>query len=342
MAFRLPITCSCLDRSDARRRGPAPSRDGRGARMTAFLPVRPVTGNPREGFRARSCPVVGHLASPWTVPAPWRHDRVTGAGLTLAHDCGAGHISHGTVFIACRGRSQAPRASRRGGRMGAPHVVPGPCGHLRRGAPRRGVRLDRVPVAAGIVQGVRAHPGAGAAGRRRAALRPVAGGVPAGLRPHPRDRRDRPVRDPVVLLRGAHRGRGRAPRGRRTTCCSTTSATPAGGQRFFATMPLRRRVDAVLAVASSLDRGRAGRRCARWRCRWPPSAARCPASPGSGSTTGPAPVMAVRHLVLLGHRDIVMISGEPDDPVGRATTAARAGRLRGRAGRGRHRPAPTG
>jgi len=33
--------------------------------------------------------------------------------------------------------------------------------------------------------------------------------------------------------------------------------------------------------------------------------------------------MAVRHLVVLGHRDIAMIGGDPGDPVGRATTAAR-------------------
>jgi DNA-binding LacI/PurR family transcriptional regulator len=33
--------------------------------------------------------------------------------------------------------------------------------------------------------------------------------------------------------------------------------------------------------------------------------------------------MAVRHLVLLGHRDIAMISGDPDDPTGAETTRAR-------------------
>lgn len=33
--------------------------------------------------------------------------------------------------------------------------------------------------------------------------------------------------------------------------------------------------------------------------------------------------MAVRHLALLGHRDIVMISGCIDDPIGRDTTLAR-------------------
>jgi LacI family transcriptional regulator, repressor for deo operon, udp, cdd, tsx, nupC, and nupG len=97
---------------------------------------------------------------------------------------------------------------------------------------------------------------------------------------------------------------------------------PTGRDRFFGTMPLRRRVDAVLAVASSLDR--AERDALR--------ALGVPLAVVGGPVTGfsrvgvddrAGAVMAVRHLVLLGHRDIVMISGEPADPVGRSTTAAR-------------------
>ena len=96
----------------------------------------------------------------------------------------------------------------------------------------------------------------------------------------------------------------------------------AGRARFFATMPLRRRVDAVLAVASSLDPAEQE----ALRSLQVPLAAVGGPLPGFsrvGVDDRAGAVMAVRHLVLLGHRDIVMISGEPADPVGRATTAAR-------------------
>lgn len=97
---------------------------------------------------------------------------------------------------------------------------------------------------------------------------------------------------------------------------------PAGRDRFFGTMPLRRRVDAVLAVASSLDRAEQDAL----------HALGVPLAVVGGPVDGftrvgvddrAGAVMAVRHLVLLGHRDIVMICGEPADPVGRSTTAAR-------------------
>lgn len=97
---------------------------------------------------------------------------------------------------------------------------------------------------------------------------------------------------------------------------------PGGRSRFFGTMPLRRRVDAVLAVASSLNP--AEQEALR--------ALGVPLAVVGGAVEGFGRVgvddragagVAVRHLVLLGHRDIVMISGEPADPVGRATTAAR-------------------
>ena len=97
---------------------------------------------------------------------------------------------------------------------------------------------------------------------------------------------------------------------------------PGGRHRFFATMPLRRRVDAVLAVASAL--APAEQEALR--------ALGVPLAAVGGPVDGFGRVgvddragagMAVRHLVLLGHRDIVMISGDPDDPVGRVTTADR-------------------
>jgi DNA-binding LacI/PurR family transcriptional regulator len=97
---------------------------------------------------------------------------------------------------------------------------------------------------------------------------------------------------------------------------------PGGRSRFFGAMPLRRRVDAVLAVASSLDPAEQ----AALRALGVPLAvvggpvegfSRVGVDDRAGAGT------AVRHLVLLGHRDIVMISGSPTDPVGRATTEAR-------------------
>jgi LacI family repressor for deo operon, udp, cdd, tsx, nupC, and nupG len=97
---------------------------------------------------------------------------------------------------------------------------------------------------------------------------------------------------------------------------------PGGRSRFFGTMPLRRRVDAVLAVASSLDPAEQ----AALRALGVPLAVVGGPVDGFGRVgvdDRAGAGMAVRHLVLLGHRDIVMIGGEPADPVGRATTAAR-------------------
>lgn len=97
---------------------------------------------------------------------------------------------------------------------------------------------------------------------------------------------------------------------------------PAGRDRFFGTMPLRRRVDAVLAVSSSLD---PAEQEALHALGVPLAVVGGPVDGFSrvGVDDRAGAVMAVRHLVLLGHRDIVMISGEPADPVGRSTTAAR-------------------
>jgi LacI family repressor for deo operon, udp, cdd, tsx, nupC, and nupG len=97
---------------------------------------------------------------------------------------------------------------------------------------------------------------------------------------------------------------------------------PAGRVAFFATMPLHRRVDAVLAVASSLD---PAEQDALRTLGVPLAVVGGPVGGFSrvGVDDRAGAVMAVRHLLLLGHRDIVMISGEPADPVGRATTAAR-------------------
>jgi LacI family transcriptional regulator, repressor for deo operon, udp, cdd, tsx, nupC, and nupG len=97
---------------------------------------------------------------------------------------------------------------------------------------------------------------------------------------------------------------------------------PAGRASFFGTMPLRRRVDAVLAVASSLEPAEQD----ALRALGVPLAVVGAPVPGFarvGVDDREGAGMAVRHLLLLGHRDVVMICGEPADPVGRATTAAR-------------------
>src|SRR5829696_4865998 len=97
---------------------------------------------------------------------------------------------------------------------------------------------------------------------------------------------------------------------------------PPGRARFFRTMPLRRRVDAVLAVASSLN---AGEQEALHALGVPLAVVGGPVPGFSrvGVDDRDGAAMAVRHLLLLGHRDIAMIGGEPADPIGRATTAAR-------------------
>ncbi len=97
---------------------------------------------------------------------------------------------------------------------------------------------------------------------------------------------------------------------------------PAGRAGFFASMPLRRRVDAVLAIATSLtDAERSG--LAALRVPIVAVGQRCAGFPRVGVDDGSGAAAAVRHLVLLGHRDIAMITGLPDDAIGAATTSAR-------------------
>ena len=307
--------------------------------MTAFLPVRPV----RETRGKASCPswpVVGHLASPWTAPAPWRHDRVTGAGLTLAHDCGAGHISHGTVFIACRGGSRAPRASRRGGRMGAPHVVPGHAGifdvarragvsastvsrslrgsskvseHTRERVLRAAAELHYVPSpAASRLASGRTHAiGVIVPFATRWFFSEVLTGVEGALREDGYDlllynvgdaaRADPVLRHDAAAPAGRRGARGRLLAGPGRAGRAALAAGAAGG---------RRRAGARLLPGG---RGRPGRR-------------------GDG---GAAPGAARPP----GHRDDQRRAGGPGRP---GDDRGPAGRLRGGAGRGRHRRRPTG
>jgi DNA-binding LacI/PurR family transcriptional regulator len=97
---------------------------------------------------------------------------------------------------------------------------------------------------------------------------------------------------------------------------------PASRSHFFQYMPLRRRVDAVLTIATSfVDTEQAALR-----------ALKLPISTVGGELAGfprvgiddeKGAAMAAQHLILLGHREIAMISGDPDDPIGWATTRAR-------------------
>jgi DNA-binding LacI/PurR family transcriptional regulator len=97
---------------------------------------------------------------------------------------------------------------------------------------------------------------------------------------------------------------------------------PAGRTRFFATMPLRRRVDAVIAVASSFS---PPERDALHALDVPLAVVggHVAGFPRVGIDDAAGAATAVRHLLLLGHRDIMMISGDPQDAIGRATTSAR-------------------
>jgi len=98
---------------------------------------------------------------------------------------------------------------------------------------------------------------------------------------------------------------------------------PASRSHLFQTMPLRRRVDAVLAIATSFSESESaaldrlgvpvvvvGDTVSRGRA-------------GVGIDDQESAAMAVRHLALLGHQHIVMITGCADDPIGRGTTLAR-------------------
>jgi DNA-binding LacI/PurR family transcriptional regulator len=97
---------------------------------------------------------------------------------------------------------------------------------------------------------------------------------------------------------------------------------PARRERFFTAMPLRRRVDAVIAVAPSFS---PTEREALHALGVPLAVVggQVPGFPRIGIDDAAGAATAVRHLLLLGHRDIAMISGDPDDPFGRATTSAR-------------------
>ncbi len=92
--------------------------------------------------------------------------------------------------------------------------------------------------------------------------------------------------------------------------------------RFFEAMPMRRRVDAVIAVASWFS---PAEREALHALGVPLAVVggHVPGFPRVGIDDAAGARTAVRHLLLLGHRDVAMISGDPHDAFGRMTTSAR-------------------
>lgn len=97
---------------------------------------------------------------------------------------------------------------------------------------------------------------------------------------------------------------------------------PAGRAQFFATLPVRGRVDGIIVVASAFDDGE----------RAALDSLDVPVTVVGGDLPGRARVgvddragarAAVRHLVGLGHRDVGLVSFDPDEACGRHTTQLR-------------------
>ncbi len=212
-----------------------------------------------------------------------------------------------------------------GGSGGRGRSAERPGRHHRCRTPRRGVRLDRLPVAARFGEGVRADPGPGAPGGGRAG---------ATSR-----RRRRPGWPPGAPARSAwwcrSRTGGSSPRcspgwrarcaRRATTCCSTTSASRPAGSTVL-------RGDAAAPPGGRGDRGRvlvrarpSGPRCCALEVPLAVVGGHVPGFPRVGIDDAAGAASAVRHLLLLGHRDIAMISGDPQDPVGPGRPPRRGG-----------------
>ena len=108
---------------------------------------------------------------------------------------------------------------------------------------------------------------------------------------------------------------------------------------FFDVLPLRRRVDAVLVVSAALS-GEERARLVGLRVPVVTVGPRVAGLARVGIDDVAGAVTAVRHLLLLGHRDVAMISGDPDDPIGGITTAGPHRGLLPRDVRGRRRLRP--
>jgi DNA-binding LacI/PurR family transcriptional regulator len=97
---------------------------------------------------------------------------------------------------------------------------------------------------------------------------------------------------------------------------------PTSRERFFSLLPLRRRVDAALVVASSLTDTQQDQ-LAGLGIPLCVLGSRMDGHPSVRIDDVRAGAVAARHLVGLGHRRLAMIGGDPADPVGMATTARR-------------------
>ena len=97
---------------------------------------------------------------------------------------------------------------------------------------------------------------------------------------------------------------------------------PAGRAHFFATLPVRGRVDGLIVVASAFDEPE---RDAIASLGVPVTVVggELPGRPRIGVDDRAGARAAVAHLVGLGHRDIALVSFDPDEACGRHTTRIR-------------------
>jgi len=97
---------------------------------------------------------------------------------------------------------------------------------------------------------------------------------------------------------------------------------PSGRRQFFELMPLRRRVDAVLLLASSVS-AREQRELRDADVPVLVVGGRVPGGASVRTDDAAAAGNAARHLLALGHRDLVMVCGTATDPSSRRTTRLR-------------------
>lgn len=92
--------------------------------------------------------------------------------------------------------------------------------------------------------------------------------------------------------------------------------------QFFETLPIRRRVDAVLVVSSVLT-GAEQQALTALDVPLVSIGCRIPGAPSVIIEDDLAAATATRHLLGLGHRNVAMLSGSTGDPVGAVTTTQR-------------------
>jgi LacI family repressor for deo operon, udp, cdd, tsx, nupC, and nupG len=97
---------------------------------------------------------------------------------------------------------------------------------------------------------------------------------------------------------------------------------PSGRRQFFDLMPLRRRVDAVMVLGSSVT-GREQEALRRVDVPVVLVGGRMTGGASVRIDDSAAAVTAARHLIALGHRDVVMVCSNGSDPSSRRTTRLR-------------------